>query len=104
LNHCLDAIQFGAKWLLILDGHNSHLTAEFDFFCKQHAIICLCMPPYTSHLLQPLVVGIFGPLKRAYGKLIEGVTMSRNNHIDKTDFLSLYPTARKRAFTTKEHL
>jgi hypothetical protein len=50
----------GAKRLLILDGHSSHLTAEFDSFCKQHAIICLCMPPHTSHLLQPLDVGIFG--------------------------------------------
>ena len=91
----------GAKRLLILDGHSSHLTAEFDSFCKQHAIICLCMPPHTSHLLQPLDVGIFGPLKRAYGKLIEDMMMGRNNHIDKTDFLSLYPTARKRVFTTE---
>lgn len=59
------------------------------------------MPPHTSHLLQPLDVGIFGPLKRAYGKLIEDMMMGRNNHIDKTDFLSLYPTARKRVFTTE---
>ena len=50
----------GAKRLLILDGHSSHQTAEFDHLCKENAIICLCMPPRTSHLLQPLDVGVFG--------------------------------------------
>lgn len=29
--------------LLILDGHGSHITAEFDLFCKEHYIITLCM-------------------------------------------------------------
>ena len=89
----------GAKWLLILDGHSSHLTADFDAFCKENAIICLCMPPHTSHLLQPLDVGVFGPLKCAYGKLVEAMMRSGNNHIDKTDFLSLYPSACHTVFT-----
>jgi hypothetical protein len=89
----------GAKRLLILDGHSSHLTAEFDLFCKENAIVCLCMPPHSSHLLQPLDVGVFGPLKRAYGKLVERMMVAGNNHIDKQDFLSLYPTARERVFT-----
>ena len=89
----------GAKRLLILDGHGSHLTADFDAFCKEHAIICLCMPPHTSHLLQPLDVGVFGPLKRAYGKLVEEMMVAGNNHIDKEDFLSLYPPAREKVFT-----
>ena len=90
----------GAKRLLILDGQSSHLTAEFDDFCKQNAIICLCMPAHASHLLQPLDVGVFGPLKRAYGKLLENRMIAGNNHIDKEDFLSLYPEAREMVFTT----
>ena len=89
----------GAKRLLILDGHSSHLAAEFDAFCKENGIICLCMPPHTSHLLQPLDVGVFGPLKRAYGKLVEGMMTAGNNHIDKEDFLHLYPSAREKVFT-----
>jgi hypothetical protein len=89
----------GAKRLLILDGHSSHQTAEFDDFCRENAIICLCMPPHTSHLLQPLDVGVFGPLKRAYGKLVEGMMVAGNNHIDKEDFLHLYPPAREAVFT-----
>ncbi|KKA22268.1 hypothetical protein T310_3703 [Rasamsonia emersonii CBS 393.64] len=89
----------GAKRLLILDGHSSHLTAEFDTFCKENAIVCLCMPAHASHLLQPLDVGVFGPLKRAYGKLLEKRMIAGNNHIDKEDFLSLYPSARAEVFT-----
>jgi hypothetical protein len=87
-----------AKRLRIFDSHSSHQTAEFDAFCKENAIICLCMPPHTSHLLQPLDVGVFGPLKRAYGKLVEGIIVAGNNHIDKEDFLHLYPSARERVF------
>ena len=41
----------GAKQLLILDGHSSHQTPEFDAFCEENMIICLCMSPHTSHLL-----------------------------------------------------
>ena len=91
----------GAKRLLILDGHSSHESADFDTFCKENAIICLCMPPHTSHLLQPLDVGVFGPLKRAYGKLTEGMMAAGNNHIDKEDFLHLYPSAREKVFNQK---
>jgi hypothetical protein len=57
----------GAKRLLILDGHSSYLTAEFDDFCKKNAIICLCMPAHASHHLQPLDVGVFSLLKGVTG-------------------------------------
>lgn len=90
----------GAKQLLILDGHSSHLTAEFDDFCKQHAIIYLCMPAHASQLLQPLDIGVFSPLKKSYGKLLEDRMISGNNHIDKDHFLSLYPDARNKVFTS----
>lgn len=52
---------------LILDGHKSHQLVEFQQLCKESNIIALCMPLHSSHLLQPLDVGCFSPLKRAYG-------------------------------------
>ncbi|KAM5521604.1 pogo transposable element with krab domain [Fusarium oxysporum f. sp. phaseoli] len=54
--------------LLILDGHESHHSADFERYCKENKIITLCMPAHASHLLQPLDVGCFGPLKQAYGR------------------------------------
>ena len=38
-----------------------------------------------------------GRLKRVYGKLVEGMMMAGNNHIDE-DFLYLYPSAREAVF------
>jgi hypothetical protein len=89
----------GGSRLLVLDGHGSHLTPEFDKMCKDNNIICICMPPHSSHLLQPLDVGCFGPLKRAYGGLIEAKMRLGYNHIDKLDFLKAYPAARQQVFS-----
>src|SRR5450432_3876369 len=84
----------GVYRLLILNGHGSHITPEFDLFAKEHSIITLCMPPHLSHLLQPLDVGCFAVLKRLYGRQIEGLIRNRVNHIDKQDFLEVYYAAR----------
>ena len=88
----------GTYRLLILDGHGSHLTPQFDQMCNQNNIVPICMPAHSSHLLQPLDVGCFAVLKRTYGRLVEEKMRQRINHIDKLDFLSAYPQARKEAF------
>ncbi|USP80383.1 putative cytochrome p450 family protein [Curvularia clavata] len=44
----------GDYQLLILDSYSSHATPEFDWYCVKNKIITLYMPPYTSHLLEPL--------------------------------------------------
>ena len=91
----------GKYRLLILDGHGSHLTAEFDQICEKNNIIAICMPPHSSHLLQPLDIGCFAVLKRAYSRLIESKMRARINHIDKLDFLEVYPSARIEAFKSE---
>jgi hypothetical protein len=50
------ARQVGSYRLLILDGHESHLNQEFKDYCLEHKILTLCMPPHSSHILQPLDV------------------------------------------------
>ena len=83
----------GKYRLLILDGHASHESAEFDLFCKNHQIIPLYMPSHSSDKLQPLDVGCFAPLKEVYG--IEVIRSIQNGiyHIDKENFLTLYREA-----------
>ena len=87
----------GRYRLLILDGHGSHVTPKFDQFYLEHQIVVLCMPPHSSHLLQPLDVGCFSVLKRAYGHLVEQIMGRGVNHIDKCEFLPLYRQARQAA-------
>jgi hypothetical protein len=60
----------GRYRLLTLDGHGNHLTPAFDKACTDNDIVAICMPAHSSHLLQPLDVGCFGPLKRTYGGLV----------------------------------
>jgi hypothetical protein len=60
------ARQVGGYRLLILDGHESHLNQDFKDYCLEHKILTLCMPPHSSHILQPLDVVCFSPLKRKY--------------------------------------
>ncbi|KFY20754.1 hypothetical protein V493_07626, partial [Pseudogymnoascus sp. VKM F-4281 (FW-2241)] len=51
------------------------------------------MPPHSSHLLQPLDVGCFSPLKRAYSRQIEALIKSNVNHVTKVDFLIAFKEA-----------
>ena len=76
-----------------MDGHESHNSSQFRDFCSKHNIITLCMPPHSSHLLQPLDVGCFAPLKRAYSRQIEELVRCHINHITKEDFLPAFKKA-----------
>jgi len=57
------------------------------------------MPPQLSHLLQPLDVGCFAPLKEAYGRQAENLMRSHINHIDKATFLSCFKATFKDSIT-----
>ena len=58
----------GQYRLLLLDGHSCHLTMDFLNYCLEKRIILGFLPPHTTHMLQPLDVGIFGPLAIAYSR------------------------------------
>jgi len=57
------------------------------------------MPPYSSHLLQPLDVSCFSPMKTSYGFQIEKLMQLRINHITKLEFLPAFKQAFKATFT-----
>ncbi|KAH5708175.1 hypothetical protein HBI81_256580 [Parastagonospora nodorum] len=91
----------GAARLLILDGHESHNSAEFKTYCADNRIVTLGMPPHSSHLLQPLDVGCFAPLKKAYGRQVEALMRSRISHVTKLEFLPAFKRAYEAAITSK---
>jgi len=88
----------GKYCLLVLDGHDSHLTATFDKICQGNNIIPICMPLHASHLLQPLDVGCFAVLKRSYGRRVAEYTQLGIDSIEKDDFLDIFPEARADSF------
>lgn len=85
--------------MLIMDGHSSHVTAKVISFCMQNAIDLLLMPPHCSHVLQPLDVSVFAPLKRALGKETDKVARLDSSRIVRVQWTEMYMRAHKTAFS-----
>ncbi len=94
----------GTHRLLILDGHESHVASDFIQYCCDHSIVALCLPPHSTHLLQPLDVGVFGPLGKAYKKCVHLHSRYGAVTVNKLDFLRYYQEARLTAITTQNIL
>lgn len=56
--------------IVFLDGHASHLTMHLTNFCKANGIILVCLYPNTTHILQPLDVAFFFPLKSKWREMV----------------------------------
>lgn len=54
--------------LLLEDGHASHITIEVIELARKNNVHLLCLPAHTSHILQPLDVGVFKSFKTNYSK------------------------------------
>jgi hypothetical protein len=54
--------------LLIEDGHGSHITLDVIELARKNDIHLLCLPSHTSHILQPLDIGVFKSFKSGYSK------------------------------------
>jgi len=52
--------------LLLYDGHRSHISLTLIQWAQRNNIILFVLPPHTSHLLQPMDVGCFGPFEKLY--------------------------------------
>ena len=49
----------------LLDGHPSHYNLPFCRYAYDHKIILVSYPGHSTHLPQPLDVGLFSPLQKA---------------------------------------
>ena len=52
--------------LLLMDGHSSHYCPDTIRLAARERVILFTLPPNTTHILQPLDRGCFGPLKMAW--------------------------------------
>jgi hypothetical protein len=94
-----NSLRKGAFRLLILDGYESHHSTEFELYAKEQKIITLYMPAHSSHRLQPLDVGCFGPLKTTYSRQIERLIKLHITHITKVEFFNAFYAAFQQAIT-----
>ncbi|XP_052079009.1 uncharacterized protein LOC127717266 [Mytilus californianus] len=80
--------------LLIFDNHDSHISIDLIEKAKANNIHIIGLPPHTTHLLQPLDVAIFGPLKEKVNQLAVTVgNLNKSATIGKAKFPALLSTA-----------
>lgn len=91
-------VTMGDIRLLILDGHNSHCSLLFLGLAEEFKIFILCLPPHTTHALQPCDVGVFGPLSTHYKKEVSAVSR-QHVRITKQNVVAIYSRARQKAFS-----
>jgi hypothetical protein len=89
----------GKPMLLISDGHRSHETIELREAALRDNIHLYCIPPHTSHRLQTLDVGVFGPLQRAWQKRSLLILEERGQSIMCRDVPREYLIARTKSVT-----
>lgn len=57
--------------IVFLDGHASHLSLSLSTFCREKFIILVCLPPNSTHIMQPLDVAFFFRLSKLGKRLHE---------------------------------
>lgn len=90
--------QQGSWRLLIMDGFGSHDTREFLGYCEEYKIIPFTFPSHTTHLLQPLDVCVFQPLKHYHSEAVNEAISTGDETFSKTEFLAAFNTFRAKAF------
>lgn len=88
----------GKPILLILDGHGSHEGIKIIDLADEHNIIILMLPPHTTHKLQPLDVGVFGPFSRRWIDRCDDIVAFTGSEMRKEDFIKEYMQVRDESF------
>ncbi|KIO21317.1 hypothetical protein M407DRAFT_63378, partial [Tulasnella calospora MUT 4182] len=63
--------KLGKPIILLLDGHQSHVSDEMKNIAFKNNILLICMPPKTTHKLQLLDRLVFAAVQAAWAKLCE---------------------------------
>ena len=86
--------------ILFVDGHKSHVTLEVIDLAREKNVILFCLPPHTTHALQPLDVAVFKSLKDYFFKAVRAVCFAKKNFIvSKRDFARVVKQPFEHAFS-----
>ena len=89
--------------LLLVDGYSTYVNLKFLEFTDTHRILVLVLPAHPMHRLQPLDIGLFAPLTKAYNNELNDL-MHRSLEmvsIFKRMFWPMFRTAWFARFTEK---
>ena len=76
--------------ILFVDGHHSHISIKLVQLAREKNVELICLPPHTTHILQPLDVGVYGPFKQEWRRILKDYkTSTRAASVSKQVFPSL---------------
>ena len=68
----------------------SHINLETAKYAKKEEILLYCLPPHTTHVLQPCDVGFFRPMKN---KAVGNHICTQSETVDKYYFARVFKKA-----------
>ena len=95
------------KRILIIDGHGSHMSLKLIDSAIENNVILYCLPPHTTHLLQPLDISVYKPLKNHFSTITDFIVLAGVTHgatqitINKTNFPILLKEAFEKTISMK---
>ncbi|XP_044754185.1 uncharacterized protein LOC123320469 [Coccinella septempunctata] len=88
--------------IFYVDGHKSHLTMHLSNFCSDNGIILISLFPNATHMLQPMDVGVFHPLKNGWKNAVARFRVENNKQkIRKENFAPLLATTIKEVLNVR---
>lgn len=88
--------------LLIVDGHSSHIYWRVIQYALSRNIQMICLPPHSTHIMQPLDVGCFGVLAKAYKKHLRAWMLKNpTTRFNKEHFWEVLSQARDNTYTVE---
>jgi hypothetical protein len=75
-------VGYDGPLFLILDGHTSHTNIELIVTARHNNVEVICLPSHSSHILQPLDISIFGPLKKFWSTIVRDFETKNNRKVN----------------------
>ncbi|KAG8196604.1 hypothetical protein JTE90_014163 [Oedothorax gibbosus] len=77
--------------LLLLDGHTIHKrNIEVIDLARENRVMILCLPPHSSHKMQPLDKTFMGPLKSYYSEEVRSFLRHSSRPLSIYDMMELF--------------
>ena len=76
--------------VLIMDGHGSHILLKLIQSARKHNVHLIAVPAHTTHITQPLDVGLFSAMKAKWRQIMDNYRhKTAAATVDKSTFPSL---------------
>ena len=88
----------GVWRILVMDDASSHVHEEFIRLCYSKNILPFRLPPYITHLLKPLDVVCFQPLKHYHTEAVDNAVRTGDMEFTRVEFSAHIQSIRKQIF------